>query len=49
MTLFTKQNRLTDIKNKLIVKGETWRGKDKSGAWDEHTIYKIDNLQEPNV
>ena len=49
MTLFTKQNRLTDIKNKLIAKGETWRGKDKSGAWDEHTIYKIGNLQEPNV
>ena len=28
---------------KLIAKGETWRMKDKSGAWDEHTIYKIDN------
>ena len=27
MNLFTKQNRLTDLENKLMVpKGETWRG-----------------------
>ena len=40
--------RLTDIKNRLMVtKGETWGGgRDKSGAWEEHThttISKTDN------
>ena len=47
MNLFTKQNRLTNIKNKLMVtKGKNVAGRDKSGAWDEHThttIFKTDN------
>ena len=37
------KSRLTDIKNKLMfTKEETWaRGKDKLGAWDQHTHYGI--------
>ena len=49
MNLFTNRNRLTDIENKpMVTKEETWRGRDKSGSWDEHThttIYKIDIQQ----
>ena len=34
----------------MVIKGETWWGRDKSGVWDEHThttTYKIDNQQGP--
>ena len=35
MNLFTKQNRPTDVENKLmIIKGERCRGEDKLGVWD---------------
>ena len=42
------QNRkLTDPENELrVIKGEMQGGRDKSGAWDQHTytpIYKIYN------
>ena len=36
----------------MVTKGEMRRGRDKSGAWDEHThttIYKVDNQQGPTV
>ena len=52
MNLFTKQKRLIDFKNKLLVtKGEMWE-RDKLRAQDKHThtvLYKIDNQQEPTV
>ena len=33
--VFTKRNRFTDFKNKLMVtKGEKLRGRDKLGVWD---------------
>ena len=36
----------------MVTKGETCWGRDKSGAWGEHThttIYKIDNKQGPTI
>ena len=40
MNLFTKQNRLTDIKNKLMVtKGEMWRvGINQELGMNIHTL-----------
>ena len=51
--LFKKhpKNRLTDIENKLMVKGKKW-GRNKLGVWDQHiypTIYKIGKQQGPTV
>ena len=49
MNLFTKQS-LTVIKTNLWLPKQNVKGRDKSGAWDEHThttIYKIDNQQGP--
>ena len=51
MNLFTKQS-LTVIKTNLWLPKRNVKGRDKSGAWDEHThttIYKIDNQQGPTI
>ena len=53
MSLFTKQ-RLISKTNLWLSKGKcnVAEGRDKSGAWEEHThitIYKIDNQKEPTM
>ena len=53
MSLFTKK-RLISKTNLCLSKGKcnVAEGRDKSGAWEEHThitIYKIDNQQEPTM
>ena len=51
-TYLQNRNRVTDVKNKLMVtKGERW-GRDKLGDWEWHihtTIYKMDNYYGPTV
>ena len=45
------RNRLTDNKLSGYQRGKV-EGRDKSGAWDEHThttVYKINNLQGPAI
>ena len=52
MILFTKQNRLTDIKNNLMVtKGETWWGgiNQELGINIHTLLYMIENQQGPTI
>ena len=49
VNLFIKQEQIYRYqKQTYVTRRETWQGRDKSTAWDEHTqtvIYKIDNEQ----
>ena len=53
MNLFTKQKQTYRYWKQIYgYQRENVGGRDKSGAWDEHThttIYKIDNKQGPTV
>ena len=50
--IYKTETDLIDFENKpMVAKGETW-GRDKLGAWDEHThttVYQTDNQQVPAV
>ena len=53
MNLFTKQKQTYRYRKQSYgFQRENVVGRDKSGAWDEHThatLYKIDNQQGPTV